>query len=194
MELERVGGTNTIKVDVRVIAATNRKLEAEVASGRFREDLYYRLNVFPLYVPPLRERKSDIMLLADYFCEKYSAKNGKLIKRISTPAIDMLTSYHWPGNVRELENCIERAVILSSDYVIHSYNLPPSLQTPASSNTENSSTLEAALSRLEKEMLLEALKFSGGKIRTAAQRLAVTERQLGLRIQRYCINPKTFAK
>ena len=127
-ELERVGGTGVIKVDVRLIAATNRNLEDDVKAGRFREDLYYRLNVFPLRMPPLRERKGDIMLLADYFTEKYAEKNNKLIKRISSTAIDMLTSYTWPGNVRELENCIERAVILSTDMVIHSYNLPPSLQ------------------------------------------------------------------
>ncbi|GHT57429.1 hypothetical protein FACS1894109_09510 [Spirochaetia bacterium] len=124
-ELERVGGTSTIKVDVRLIAATNRNLEEEVKAGRFREDLYYRLNVFPLQIPPLRERKSDIVLLADHFTGKYAEKNGKHIKRISTPAIDLLTSYSWPGNVRELENCIERAVILSVDQVIHSYNPPP---------------------------------------------------------------------
>ncbi|GHV07304.1 sigma-54-dependent Fis family transcriptional regulator [Spirochaetia bacterium] len=191
-ELERVGGTSTIKVDVRLIAATNRNLEEEVKAGRFREDLYYRLNVFPLQIPPLRERKSDIVLLADHFTGKYAEKNGKHIKRISTPAIDLLTSYSWPGNVRELENCIERAVILSVDQVIHSYNLPPSLQSAASTNTEPTTTLEAALSRLEKEMIVEALKMADGNMASAARRLGITERQIGLRVHHYGINWRLY--
>ncbi|MDR1251237.1 MAG: sigma 54-interacting transcriptional regulator [Treponema sp.] len=191
-ELERVGGTGTIKVDVRLIAATNRKLEAEVKAGRFREDLYYRLNVFSLHAPPLRERKSDLILLADYFAEKYAEKNGKLIKRISTPALDLLTSYSWPGNVRELENCMERAVILSTDTVIHSYNLPPSLQSAVSTNTEPTTTLEAALSRLEKELIVEALKIAGGNMAASARRLGITERQIGLRVHHYGINWRLY--
>jgi Nif-specific regulatory protein len=191
-ELERVGGTGTIKVDVRLITATNRNLEEAVKSGRFREDLYYRLNVVPLHIPPLRERKSDIVLLADYFTEKYAEKNGKLIKRISTPAIDLLASYSWPGNVRELENCIERAVILSADSVIHSYNLPPSLQSAVSTNTEPTTTLEAALSRLEKELIIEALKIVNGNMAAAARRLGITERQMGLRVHHYGINWRLY--
>jgi Nif-specific regulatory protein len=191
-ELERVGGSSTIKVDVRLIAATNRNLDEEVKSGRFREDLYYRLNVFPLHIPPLRERKSDLVLLADYFTEKYAEKNGKLIKRISTPALDLLTSYSWPGNVRELENCIERAVILSTDMVIHSYNLPPSLQSAVSTNTEPITTLEAALSRLEKELIVEALKISDGNMASAARRLGISERQMGLRVHHYGINWRLY--
>jgi Nif-specific regulatory protein len=191
-ELERVGGTATIKVDVRLIAATNRNLDDEVKAGRFREDLYYRLNVFPLHIPPLRERKSDLILLADYFTEKYAEKNGKPIKRISTPALDLLTSYSWPGNVRELENCIERAVILSTDMVIHSYNLPPSLQSAVSTNTEPITTLDAALSRLEKELIVEALKISGGNRAAAARRLGISERQMGLRVHHYGINWRLY--
>ena len=191
-ELERVGATSTIKVDVRLIAATNRNLEEEVKAGRFREDLYYRLNVFPLHIPPLRERKSDLILLADHFTEKYAEKNSKLIKRISTPALDLLTSYSWPGNVRELENCIERAVILSTDMVIHSYNLPPSLQSAASTNTEPTTTLEAALSRLEKELIVEALKITDGNMAAAARRLGISERQIGLRVHHYGINWRLY--
>src|SRR5208282_5857128 len=99
-EFERVGGTATIKTNVRVITATNRNLEQLIAEGRFRQDLYYRLDVFPIHIPPLRERKTDIPLLADFFVEKYSKANSKMVRRISTPAIDMLMSYHWPGNVR----------------------------------------------------------------------------------------------
>ncbi|MDR3333260.1 MAG: sigma 54-interacting transcriptional regulator [Treponema sp.] len=191
-ELERVGGNTTIKVDVRLIAATNRHLEEAVKAGQFREDLYYRLNVFPLHIPPLRERKSDIVLLADHFTEKYAEKNGKLIKRISTPAIDLLTRYSWPGNVRELENCIERAVILSNDMVIHSYNLPPSLQSAVSTKTEPTTTLQAALSRLEKELIVEALKISDGNMAAAARRLGITERQMGLRVRHYGINWRLY--
>jgi Nif-specific regulatory protein len=191
-ELERVGGTGVIKVDVRLITATNLNLEAEVKAGRFREDLYYRLNVFPLHVPPLRERKSDLVLLTDHFAEKFGEKNGKLIKRISMPALDLLTSYSWPGNVRELENCMERAVILSTDTVIHSYNLPPSLQSAASTNTEPTTTLEAALSRLEKELIVEALKLADGNMAAASRRLGITERQMGLRVHHYGINWKLY--
>ncbi|MDR1029881.1 MAG: sigma 54-interacting transcriptional regulator [Treponema sp.] len=191
-ELERVGAAAPIKVNVRLIAATNRNVEQAVKEGRFREDLYYRLNVFPLHIPPLRERKSDIVLLADHFTEKYAEKNGKLIKRISTPAIDLLTSYSWPGNVRELENCIERAVILSNDQVIHSYNLPASLQSAASTKTEPTTTLEAALSRLEKELIVEALKISKGNMACAARRLGITERQMGLRVRHYGINWRLY--
>jgi Nif-specific regulatory protein len=191
-EIERMGGSHTIKVDVRVIAATNRNLEEEIAAGRFREDLYYRLNVFPIRVPPLRERKSDIVLLADYFTEKYARKNNKPIKRISSPALDLLMSYHWPGNVRELENCIERAVILSADMVIHSYHLPPSLQSALSTDTAPTATLDAALSRLEKELIVEALKISAGNMAAAARRLGITDRQMGLRVHHYAIPWKLY--
>jgi Nif-specific regulatory protein len=123
--MERVGGERTISLNVRILAATNKPLEDALSGGRFREDLYYRLNVFPIYLPPLRERKTDILLLADFFLEKYSEKYQKGIKRISTPAIDALMRYHWPGNVRELENCIERAVLLCSEKVLHTHHLPP---------------------------------------------------------------------
>jgi Nif-specific regulatory protein len=191
-DFERVGGAQTIKVDVRIIAASNRNLEEDVKAGRFREDLFYRLNVFMIHLPPLRERKSDVMLLADHFTEKYAEKNGKLIKRISSLAIELLTNYHWPGNIRELENCIERAVILSNDMVIHSYNLPPSLQSAASSDTKLTTTLDAALSRLEKEMIIEALKNSAGNMSAAARLLGITERQMGLRVRHYGINRRLF--
>lgn len=191
-EIERVGGSASLKVDVRVIAATNRRLDEEVKAGRFREDLYYRLNVFPIRIPPLRERKSDIVLLADHFTEKYALRNDKPIKRISSPALDLFTSYHWPGNVRELENCIERAVILSNDMVIHSYHLPPSLQSAGSTNTGPTTTLSAALSRLEKELIVEALKMSGGNMAQAARHLGITERQMGLRVRQYCLNWKQY--
>ena len=157
-EFERVGGHRTLKTDVRIIAATNKNLERAVEEETFRGDLYYRLNVFPIYMPPLRARKTDILLLADYFLEKYAGENHKDIKRFSTPAIDMLMEYHWPGNVRELENCIERAVLLCEEGVIHSYHLPPTLQTGKESDTVPSLSLEDAVASLEKEMIIDALK------------------------------------
>ncbi|MFA6451443.1 MAG: sigma 54-interacting transcriptional regulator, partial [bacterium] len=135
-EFERVGGAAPVRVNVRVIAATNKDLEEAVKNGQFRADLYYRLYVFPIHIPPLRERGADIMLLTDYFVQKYAAELNKKISRINSPAIDALMSYHWPGNVRELENCIERAVLLSANGEIHLYNLPPSLQLREKSNSD----------------------------------------------------------
>ena len=191
-EFERVGGTTTIKVDVRIVAATNRDLEQLMAQGRFRQDLYYRLNVFSIHLPPLRERKSDILLLADYFVEKYSRANGKNIRRISTPAIDMLMAFHWPGNVRELENCIERAVILSNDDVIHGHHLPPTLQTAEATGTGHRGTLQATLENVERELIVDALKSSRGNKAKAARALGITERLMGLRVKRYGIDPRRF--
>ena len=191
-EFERVGGGDTIKVDVRVLAATNRNLEQLVEAGTFRQDLYYRLNVFPIHIPPLRERKTDILLLADYFVEKYAAKNAKNVRRISTPAIDMLMAYHWPGNVRELENCIERAVLLSADEVIHGHHLPPTLQTAEASGTRQSCSLDATLATIERELIAEALKVSRGNMCRAARALGITERVMGLRMRRYDIDFRRF--
>lgn len=191
-EFERVGGVTTIKSDVRIIAATNRNLEQLLKENKFREDLYYRLNVFPIHIPPLRERKTDILLLADHFVEKYSRENHKNIRRISTPAIDMIMAYHWPGNVRELENCIERAVLMSNDDVIHGHHLPPTLQTAEASGTTIKSTLEESLGSVEKEMILDALKSSRGNMAKAARALGITERIMGLRVRKYSIDPARF--
>ncbi len=191
-EFERVGGINSIKVDIRVIAATNRDLQDLVKKGEFREDLYYRLNVFSITVPPLRERKTDILLLANYFLDKMNKDNNKTIKRISTPAIDLLMSYHWPGNVRELENCIERGVILSDDDVIHSYNLPPTLQSAESTGTQTGWGLKKRIESVEYEMIVESLKNAGGSISGASKELKITERILRLRINRLKINPKKY--
>lgn len=191
-EFERVGGTATIKTDVRVIAATNRHLEDLIEKGRFRQDLYYRLNVFPIHIPPLRERKTDIPLLADFFVERYNKANHKSIRRISTPAIDMLMSYHWPGNVRELENCVERAVILSSDDVIHGHHLPPTLQTAESTGTVHPGTLESTLANVERDLILDALKAARGNKAKAARALGITERVMGLRVKHHGIDPRRF--
>ncbi len=191
-EFERVGGTKTIKVDVRIIAATNRDLEEAIAKGKFRQDLYYRLNVFPIHIPPLRERRVDILLLADHFVEKYSKANHKNIRRLSTPAIDMLMSYHWPGNVRELENCIERAVLLSNEDVIHSYHLPPTLQTAEATRTQHAGTLPATLESVERELILDALKSSRGNRAKAARALGISERVIGLRVKKHGIASRRF--
>ncbi|MGP9811989.1 sigma-54 interaction domain-containing protein [Rhodopseudomonas sp. NSM] len=190
--IERIGSGKPIKIDVRVIAATNRNLAERVASGEFREDLFYRLNVVPITVPPLRDRGSDVILLADHFVCRSSTANGKTIKRISTPALNMLMSYHWPGNVRELENVIERAVILSDDDVIHGYDLPPSLQTPKESGTQFGLSLEEKTRAVEYEMIVEALKNSNGNVGEAAAELGLTRRMLGIRLDRHGINYKTF--
>jgi Nif-specific regulatory protein len=191
-EFERVGGTATIKADVRMIAATNRDLEQLIEKEQFRQDLYYRLNVFPVHIPPLRERRTDILQLADYFAERYSRENHKNVRRISTPAIDMLMAYHWPGNVRELENCVERAVLLSDDDVIHGHHLPPTLQTAEASGTVPRGTLQGTLERVERELLVEALKSSRGNMAAAAAALGITERIMGLRVRRYRIESRRF--
>ena len=191
-EFERVGATTTTKVDVRVIAATNRNLEKLMEVGKFREDLYYRLNVFPIYIPPLRERKTDILLLTDFFVERYASINNKRIQRTCTHAIDMLMSYHWPGNVRELENCIERAVLLSREGVIYGYHLPPTLQTSTYTGTIPYGTLQSELERLERDLIMDALKTTRGNIAKATQILGTSERIIGLRIQKYDIEPKRY--
>lgn len=189
---ERVGGNKSIKTNARIIVATHRDLQKEVKAGNFREDLYFRLNVFPIHLPPLRERSADILLLADYFTEKFGASSGKNIKRISSPALDLLMIYHWPGNVRELENCISRAGIVTTDGVIHSYNLPPSLQSATSTGTEPTATFDGAIARLEKEMLVEALKIERGNSASAARRLGITERRFRFALQHYKLDYHSF--
>ncbi|MBW2129465.1 MAG: sigma 54-interacting transcriptional regulator [Deltaproteobacteria bacterium] len=191
-ELERLGGTETLHVNIRLIAATNRDLAKEVDKGRFREDLFYRLNVYPIYLPPLREREADLLLLADYFLEKYAKEYNKDIQRISTPAIDALTQYHWPGNVRELENCIERAVLLCEDKVIHSYHLPPTLRTAGDTGTEQSQSFQDAVETFERELLIDALKTTRGNMRRAARNLKTTERIFGYKVKKYGIDPKRY--
>ncbi len=193
-EIERVGSHTPIRTDVRVIAATSRDLEGMIAENIFRADLYYRLNVFPIYLPPLRERKCDILLLADHFIEKYAKANGSKVRRISSAAIDLLVSYHWPGNVRELENCIERGILLAKGESIQAQHLPPTLQKKNAKEQEVKATLEDALGALEREMIVDALKESGSNMAEAARRLGMTERKMGLRITKYGIDVKRFRK
>jgi Nif-specific regulatory protein len=192
-EFERLGGAETIKTNVRIIVATNKHLEQQIEAGIFREDLYYRINVFPIYLPPLRERKDDIMQLADHFLEKYATENFKHITRISTPAIEMLTSYHWPGNIRELENCIERAVLLCDRDVIRSEHLPPSLQMIRKTEQVAGQSLTEIIANKERELIIDALKKSAGQQRLAAKELGITERILGYKIAKYAIHPKLLS-
>jgi Nif-specific regulatory protein len=191
-EFERVGGTETVRTDVRVLAATNRNLEELVSAGRFREDLYYRLNVFPIHVPPLRERRSDILLLADFFVEKYARANNKTVHRISAPALDLLVNSRWRGNVRELENCIERAVLLTDEDVIRAHHLPPTVQNAESSPPERVRTLGAALDDVEREMILDALRVHRGNMSKAAKALGLTDRMMGLRVRKHGVRPRDF--
>jgi Nif-specific regulatory protein len=191
-EFERLGGTETIRVNVRLIAATNKDVEKAIADGSFREDLYYRLNVFTIFVPPLRERKPDVMLLADHFLEKYSLEHGKNIKRISTPAIDMLMSYHWPGNVRELENTIERAILVCDGNVIHGHHLPPTLQTAEASGTVMSVSLTEAIEAYEKDLIQDALKTTRGNRAKAARMLNSSERIINYKVKKYSIDCSRF--
>jgi Nif-specific regulatory protein len=191
-EFERIGGTETVKVNVRVIAATNKDMEKAIADGAFREDLYYRLNVFTIFVPPLRDRKADLLLLADHFLEKFSREHGKVIKRISTPAIDMLMSYHWPGNVRELENCLERAVLVCDGAVIHGHHLPPSLQTADSSGTVTRVSLKDAVAAYERDLIQDALKTTRGNRAKAARLLDTTERILNYKVRGHGIDVRRF--
>jgi Nif-specific regulatory protein len=184
-QIDRVGENRGRPIDVRVVAATNADLEKMIQDNRFRDDLYYRLNVFPIYLPPLRERKADITLLADHFLERYAREHNRDVKRISTPAIELMTEYHWPGNVRELENCIARAVLLTQDGVIREHHLPPTLQTGKSSGTTKSGSLHDVMMAYEREILIEAMKNAGGNQSQAARALGTTPRILGYRLRRH---------
>ena len=191
-EFDRLGGTQPLPLDVRLLAATNRNLDKAIAAGDFREDLYYRLSVFPIFVPPLRERKADVLLLADHFLEKFAREHGKNIARISTPAIDMLMSYHWPGNVRELANAIERAVVICDGGVVHSHHLPPTLQTAESTGTGSNLSLQEMVEAVEKDALQDALKSARGNRATAARLLRTTRRIFNYKLKNYGIDWRRF--
>lgn len=197
-EFERVGGTHTIRVDIRLITATNKDLESEVKAGKFREDLYYRLNVFPIFLPPLKERKEDIPLLLEFFMRKSSAENRKNIKFISDAAIEKLVNYSWPGNVRELENAVERAVILAKSDTLTPELFPilgvkkedakayiPVADSPAGPVDSQGGSMLEKVEALEKKMIQDALTKSGGNQRKAAAELGITERILGYKIKNY---------
>lgn len=194
-EYEKVGSSKTRTTRARIIAASNRDLETAVADGRFRSDLYYRLNVFPIHIPPLRERGADVTLLADHFIQTYSKEFGKDVFRMDTPAIDMFMAYHWPGNVRELENAVERAVLLARDGVIRAHLLPPSLQMKAmESRTLARGRLEQLVASYEMELIVDALKDAGGNQTRAAELLETTKRIIQYKIGKYGIDYRKFRK
>ena len=193
-----VGSNEEKRSDVRIIAATSRNLEELIEKGEYREDLYYRLNVFPIQLPDLAHRRCDILLLAEHFIAKYNLRHGKTVKRLSTPAINMLMAYHWPGNVRELENCIERAVLTASGEVILGHNLPPSLQTASSSGTglipDESGDFKTLVDSFQRELIVEALKKEHGNMSAAARSLKLSPRMMHYKINRLGVNPDDFAK
>lgn len=192
-ELQRVGSSDTMKVDVRVVAATNRDLEKMVADNLFRQDLYYRLNVFPIYMPPLRERKDDIPPLVNCFLDKYGSELGKPGLRVAPETMALLSRYEWPGNIRELENIIERAVILTMDGIIRPQHLPAALQ-PLNTCQLFPKNLPQAVEQLELKLISEALRDHGGNMGKAAAELGISERIMGLRMKKFGLHFKQFRK
>lgn len=193
--IQRIGSRKSIDVNVRIICATNRDLEEDVALKKFRKDLYYRINVFTITLPPLKKRKADIILLADHFVQKYAAIHGKDIVRISTPAIDMLTAYHWPGNVRELENVIEHAIIVAVGNVINAHDFPPSLQMKdPKKQGKRSDNFKTLVEIYEKELITDALKDAHGNQTEAARLLGTTKRVVQYKVDRYGIEYLRFRK
>ena len=191
-EFERVGSNQTLKANVRIIAATNSDLETALQNAQLRQDFYYRINVFPVVLPPLRERRDDILLLANHFAQAYAKKTDKLIKRISTPAINAMMAYHWPGNVRELENCIEHAVLLADDGVICAHNLPPTLEMPEAPGQTQTGTFEAQVDALECDLISDALKTCKGNAAAAARQLGITPRIIRYKIKKLNIDLESF--
>ncbi|BDG08030.1 sigma-54-dependent transcriptional regulator [Anaeromyxobacter paludicola] len=185
-EFERVGGVQTIKVDVRVVAATNRDLAAEVKTGKFREDLYYRLNVVAVTLPPLRQRKGDIPALVTHFVEKYAKAYGKDIRDLAPGTLNALLSHDWPGNVRELENVVERAVVLCKSSQLTADDLPPTLRGPRPSDRSAGALIPGAtLYDIEREAILRTLEIVGGSTSRAAEILGISVRKIQYRLKEY---------
>jgi len=189
-EIQRIGGEETLSVDVRILAATNLNLEEEVKEGKFREDLFYRLNVVTLRLPPLRERPDDIPLLAHHFMEKYAKKNNKQLKGFSPLAMDMLLKYAWPGNVRELENVIERAVILLPDEHVTEKELPTTVTESYAKESDWALppppvAANRPLNEIEKEAILATLEDSGGNKSETARRLGINRKTLHKKLKEY---------
>ena len=189
-EFEPVGGTRTVRVDTRIISATNRTLEDEIAAGRFREDLYYRLNVVMIKVPPLRNRSADIPLLADYFLERYAEKNHRSLKGFLPRSMDLLLRHAWPGNVRELENVIERAVIMARGDRVGPEHFPSMLQVQDADESPREPVLASgrSLKEVEREMILKTLEDMGGNRTRTAETLGISRRTLQLKLKAYGIN------
>jgi two-component system response regulator HydG len=189
-EFEPVGGSRTIRVDTRILSATNRNLEAEIAAGRFREDLYYRLNVVTVKVPPLRNRSADIPLLADFFLGRYAQKNHRNLKGIHPRTMDLLLRHGWPGNVRELENVVERGVIMAGGDRVGPEDLPGALQGNDRGGPAKVPVLASgrSLKEVEKEMILKTLEDMGGNRTHTAAMLGISRRTLQLKLKEYGIN------
>ena len=189
-EFEPLGSARTVKADVRVIAASNKDLEREVKEGRFREDLFYRLNVVPVSLPPLRERKEDIPALAAHFFAFYRDKNRKELRDISGKAMDLLIRYDWPGNIRELENCMERAVILARGEIIAPADLPGPIQALSKDREIQGLNLPSGISlqEVEKSLILKTLDDTGGNRSRAAEILGINRRTLQNKLKEYGIN------
>lgn len=187
-KFSRLGSNIVQNADVRLIASSARNLEQMMQQGLFREDLYYRLNIFQIHLTDLSQRKTDILLLADYFIAKMNLKYGKKILRLSSPAIDMLLSYHWPGNVRELENCIEHACLVTTDVAINAYDLPPTLQTDVTSGTallpEGTAPLSTLIDSYEREIISEALRRRKGNMSAAGRDLDLSPRVMHYKVNR----------
>lgn len=193
-EIERVGARFPKKVNVRVICATTKNLQQMVSEGTFREDLYYQLHIVPIYVPALRKRRTDIVLLADSFVEHYSHVVGKNVRRLARGTIEMLMSYPWPGNVRELENAIERAVLVADGDVIYPHHFPPTIQTDETSGTPVSGNLKLMVEAYERDIICDALKSAKGKVAAAARALSTTPRILAYKIKNLGINEDEYKK
>ncbi len=192
-EFERLGGTATLRTNVRIVAATNKDMEAAVANGEFREDLYYRLNVFTIALPPLRERRADVAPLAEYFLQKFATEHRRRIGRISSGALDLLCQHSFPGNVRELENVIERAVVICDGFVIQEHHLPLVVRpVVAPKETTEELTLAEAVARLERQMIEAALERARGNASRAARALGTTERIVRYKAGKYGIASNRF--
>jgi Nif-specific regulatory protein len=189
-EFERLGGTQTLHTDVRIVAATNADMERAVQNGAFREDLYYRVNIFTITLPPLRDRRADIPALAEYFLGRLATEHERRIARISSGALDLLTQYHWPGNVRELENVIERAVVVCNGSVVQEGDLPEALRATRPSGERL--TLGEAVDRLERQMVEDALRAERGNIAAAARVLGTTERIVRYKARKLGVDPSRF--
>jgi len=194
-KFQPLGSSKVVNVNVRILAATNRNLEADVAAGRFRADLYYRLNVFPIHLPPLRERGNDVISLADHFILKYAKEMGKTPKKLSPAVLDAFLSYPWPGNVRELENCIERALLVAPGDTIETAHLPPSLPTRSrEGERRDSGDFGISIRSKERTLIIEALKKTRGNQTQAAKILGITKRIIQYKIHKLGIDSKRFRR
>ena len=192
-ELERVGGTETVKVDVRLVAATNRDLAAEVKAGRFREDLFYRLNVVSVTLPSLRQRKGDIPALVSHFIEKYAKSYEKQVRGLAPGVLNVLLGHDWPGNVRELEHAIERAVVLAQGPELTADDFPPALQGPRPARSEGALIPGASFAEIEREAILRTLEMVGGSTLRAAEVLGISIRKIQYRLKEYGMSAKELA-